>query len=56
MVGVRAGKPSRYFYGGRGGGYVVGREEKMWGTRLAEIGYGWDDLGVPARRGRRGVL
>lgn len=56
LIWVLAANPSRYFYEAMGGRYVVEREEKMWGTRLAEIGYGWDDLGAPARRGRRGVL
>lgn len=56
LIWVLAANPSRYFYEAMGGRYVAERQETMWGTRLAEVGYGWDDLGAPARRGRRGVL
>ncbi len=44
LIWVLAANPSRFFYEAMGGRHVLEREEPLWGTRLNEIGYGWDDL------------
>ncbi len=48
---VLAGNPARFFYETMGGTRVAERRECFAGTLLAEIAYGWPDLGAwPARR------
>ena len=44
LVWVLALNPSRFFYEVMGGKRVSEREEKIWGTVLTEISYGWNDL------------
>jgi hypothetical protein len=45
--------PSRYFYERVGGKAVAERRERLWGSTLDEICYGWSDL---ARAVDRSVL
>ena len=44
MLWVLAENPSRFFYEAVGGERVAEREERLWGTNLPEIAYGWPDL------------
>ena len=44
LIWVLALNPSRFFYERMGGKRVGDREEKLWGTTLQELGYGWLDL------------
>lgn len=46
VIWVLALNPSRFFYEAMGGRRVGEREEKLWGTTLKEIAYGWDDLKI----------
>ena len=57
LIWVLAANPSRFFYEAMGGRHVLDREEPVWGTRLNEIGYGWDDLdaAIGALERQRGV-
>ena len=52
LVWVLALNPSRFFYEVMGGKRVSEREEKIWGTVLTEISYGWDDLAQALNDGR----
>ena len=52
IIWVLASNPSRFFYEAMGGKRVGEREEKMWGTKLREIAYGWPDLAAGLRIGR----
>lgn len=52
IIWVLAANPSRFFYEAMGGKRVGEREEKMWGTKLREIAYGWPDLAAGLRIGR----
>ncbi len=36
--------PSRFFYERMGGKPVAERKQRLWGTDLPQIAYGWDDL------------
>ena len=55
VIWVLADNPARFFYEAHGGRLVGTRDEKLWGTDLREIAYGWDDLAAPAagRAGQR---
>ncbi len=44
LVWVLADNPSRFFYESMGGRRVAERDERLWGTVLAEAAYGWPDL------------
>ena len=52
LIWVLALNPSRFFYEVMGGKRVGEREEKLWGTVLNEIGYGWEDLTKALDKGR----
>jgi ribosomal protein S18 acetylase RimI-like enzyme len=41
---VLADNPSRFFYQAMGGQRIGEREERLWGTAVNEIAYGWPDL------------
>jgi len=43
---VLADNPSRFFYQAMGGKRVSERDERLWGTTIHEIAYGWPDLSV----------
>lgn len=51
LVWVLAANPARFFYEALGGRFVAVREEKLWGTVLPQMAYGWPDL-ASARGGR----
>jgi len=44
LIWVLAANPSRFFYENMGGKRVGERDERLWGTVLHEIAYGWPDL------------
>lgn len=44
LVWVIEKNPSRFFYEAMGGVAVAEREERLWGTGIAETAYGWEDL------------
>ena len=44
LIWVLAANPSRFFYENMGGKRVGERDERLWGTVLHEIAYGWSDL------------
>ncbi len=44
LVWVLAGNPARFFYSAMGGAHVAVRTERLWGTALDELAYGWADL------------
>ena len=44
VIWVLALNPSRFFYEVMGGRRVGERDEKLWGTTLKEIAYGWKEL------------
>lgn len=44
MLWVLAGNPSRFFYEAMGGVKIALRKERLWGTVLPEVAYGWPDL------------
>ncbi|MDH3232833.1 MAG: GNAT family N-acetyltransferase, partial [Alphaproteobacteria bacterium] len=46
IIWVLAANPARFFYEAIGGERISEREERLWGTNLPEIGYGWRDLGA----------
>lgn len=48
LVWVLAGNPARYFYEALGGHLVAVRDERLWGTVLAQVAYGWHDLAAAA--------
>lgn len=52
LIWVLASNPSRFFYEAMGGKRISERDEKMWGTVLKEIAYGWPDLGAALKDGR----
>ena len=47
VIWVLADNPARFFYEAHGGRLVGTRDERLWGTDLREIAYGWDDLAAP---------
>jgi len=44
VIWVLAQNPSRFFYEHMGGERLGDRDEKLWGTTLKELAYGWTDL------------
>jgi GNAT superfamily N-acetyltransferase len=36
--------PARFFYEAMGGRHVASREERLWGTAVAQMAFGWDDI------------
>jgi ribosomal protein S18 acetylase RimI-like enzyme len=44
--------PSRFFYQAMGGRLAGNRHEKLWGTKVEELAYGWDNLKGVLARGR----
>jgi ribosomal protein S18 acetylase RimI-like enzyme len=44
-VWVLHDNPARYFYERAGGKLVASRRERMWGVDVAQVAYGWPDLG-----------
>lgn len=44
-VWVLHDNPARYFYERMGGRFVASRRERLWGADVAQVAYGWDDLG-----------
>ena len=44
IIWVLSLNPSRFFYEVMGGKRVSEREEKIWGTVLNEVGYGWKNI------------
>jgi ribosomal protein S18 acetylase RimI-like enzyme len=52
LIWVLALNPSRFFYEVMGGKRLSEREEKLWGTVLTEVSYGWDDLARALKNGR----
>ena len=44
IIWVLSANPSRFFYEAMGGTRVGEREERLWGTVVNEIAYGWPDL------------
>ena len=44
LIWVLADNPARFFYHAMGGVWIAVREEKLWGTTLREMAYGWTDL------------
>lgn len=48
LVWVLAANPARFFYESLGGRFIAVREEKLWGTVLPQMAYGWDDLASAA--------
>ena len=48
--------PSRFFYEAMNGAKVGEREERLWGTVVKEIAYGWPDLKISLDRGRPKLL
>ncbi len=41
---VLADNPSRFFYQAMGGKRISERDERLWGTTVHEVAYGWPDL------------
>ena len=54
LVWVLAGNQARFFYQAMGGTHVAVRTERLWGTALKEMAYGWADIsqavGLPGSR------
>ncbi len=48
VIWVLADNPARFFYQAQGGRLVGTRDQRLWGTALREMAYGWDDLAEPA--------
>ncbi len=44
LIWVLAANPFRFFYEAMGGRRIAEREERLWGTRVREVAYGWPDL------------
>lgn len=55
LIWVLRANPSRFFYEVMNGKRVGEREEKLWGTVLGEIAYGWGDLESALAAGRPGL-
>jgi L-amino acid N-acyltransferase YncA len=55
VIWVLKANPSRFFYEVMKGKRVGEREEKLWGTILGEIAYGWEDLEGALEVGRPGL-
>ncbi len=52
LVWVLARNPFRFFYEAMGGRRFAERSELLWGRRIAEVGYAWEDLGEAAAHTR----
>jgi len=50
LIWVLKANPSRFFYEAMGGRHVADRDERLWGTVVAESAYGWDALAVPCSK------
>lgn len=44
LIWVLADNPTRFFYEAMGGRCVAAREARMWGTKVSELAYGWDNI------------
>ncbi len=44
LIWVLADNPARFFYQAMGGTLIGERQERLWGTALREIAYGWSAL------------
>ena len=44
LIWVLACNPARFFYQAMGGKWIAARDEKLFGTVLHEMGYGWRDV------------
>lgn len=51
LIWVLEANPSRFFYEAMGGLRAGERTERLWGTELPELAYGWDDVTVLAPTG-----
>lgn len=51
LIWVLEANPSRFFYEAMGGTRAGERTERLWGTDLPELAYGWDDVTVLAPTG-----
>lgn len=51
LIWVLATSPSRFFYEAMGGTRVAHRDATMWGEKVAELAYGWENVHAlpPAR-------
>jgi L-amino acid N-acyltransferase YncA len=52
IIWVLSSNPSRFFYEAMEGKRIREREEKLWGTSVREIGYGWSDLRGALKSGK----
>ncbi len=48
LVWVLRDNPARFFYEALGGRLVAHRRERLWGVRLRQVAYGWQDLAQAA--------
>ncbi|MEE2998651.1 MAG: GNAT family N-acetyltransferase [Pseudomonadota bacterium] len=55
IIWVLSLNPSRFFYEVMEGKRIGEREEKLWGTVVREIAYGWPDLEGALKSGRLGL-
>ena len=53
LIWVLADNPARFFYQAIGGTWVAVRDERLWGTTLREMAYGWSDLKLAVARSGR---
>jgi ribosomal protein S18 acetylase RimI-like enzyme len=44
LVWVLAANPFRFFYEAMGGQRIAEREERLWGKRVTQVAYGWENL------------
>lgn len=47
LIWVLRDNQARFFYEAMGGRHAADREERLWGTAVAECAYAWDRLAVP---------
>ena len=52
LVWVIDRNPARFFYEAMGGRRTAERREKMWGTTVNEVAYGWTELAALVEEGR----
>ncbi len=50
LIWVLKANQSRFFYEAMGGRHVADRDERLWGSVVAESAYGWNELAVPCSR------
>jgi len=55
MIWVLARNPSRFFYEAMGGVKAAARKERLWGSVLPEIAYGWPDATRTLSRSSNGA-